>query len=146
VPIRESELASLTRDYDTLQTQYRTLLAKKEDSKVAEELERRQVGEQFKIVDPPRRPEKPYKPNRLLIDVAGAFGGLALGIALTLLLEVGDRTLKTPTDIRLVLNMPVLGLIPVVVTHSERRRARWRHIGLSLGLAGMFAACAMVVW
>jgi len=146
VPTRESELASLTRDYDTLQTQYRTLLQKKEDSKVAEELERRQVGEQFKIVDPPRLPEKPYRPNRPLIDVVGAAGGLALGFALALLLEVTDRSFKTATEVGLVLNMPVLGLIPMVITRAERRRARWRHIGLSAGLVVMVAACAAVVW
>ena len=146
VPTRESELASLTRDYDTLQTQYRTLLAKKEDSKVAEELERRQVGEQFKVVDPPRRPEKPYRPNRPLIDMAGAAGGLALGIALTVLLELTDRSFKTATEVGLVLNMPVIGLIPMVVTYAERRRVRWRRVGFSFGLVVMFAACAAVVW
>jgi protein tyrosine kinase modulator len=146
VPTRESELASLTRDYDTLQSQYRTLLAKKEDSNMAEELERRQVGEQFKIVDPPRLPEKPYKPNRPLIDLLGAAGGLALGIALTVVLELVNRSFKTATEVALVLNMPVIGLIPMVITRTERQHARWRHLAVSLGVAVMFAACATVVW
>src|SRR5262249_43293488 len=48
LPTRESELASLTRDYDTLQNTYRTLLAKREDSKISENLEQRQVGGQFR--------------------------------------------------------------------------------------------------
>ena len=146
VPTRESELASLTRDYETLQTQYRTLLTKKEDSKVAEELERQQVGEQFKIVDPPRLPEKPFWPNRPLIDFAGTAAGLALGIGLTVLLELHDKSLKTVFDARLVLGIPVLGLIPLMVTAADRRRAQWRHGALSLGLVVVFAACATVIW
>jgi polysaccharide chain length determinant protein (PEP-CTERM system associated) len=146
VPTRESELAALTRDYDTLQSQYRTLLTKKEDSKVAEELERRQVGEQFKIADPPRRPERPYRPNRRLIDLVGAFMGLGLGIALTLLLEVRDKSLKTGADACLVVGRPVLGLIPIMVTAADRRRERLRQATLSLGLTVVVVACATALW
>jgi polysaccharide chain length determinant protein (PEP-CTERM system associated) len=146
VPTRESELASLTRDYDTLQSQYRTLLTKKEDSKVAEELERRQVGEQFKIADPPRRPERPYRPNRRLIDLVGSFMGLGLGLALTLLLELCDKSLKTGADAGLVVGRPVLGLIPRVVTAADLRRERVRQAALSLGLTAVFVACATALW
>jgi polysaccharide chain length determinant protein (PEP-CTERM system associated) len=146
VPTRESELASLTRDYETLQTQYRTLLTKKEDSKIAEELERRQVGEQFKVVDPPRLPEKPYRPNRLLLDLAGAGAGLALGIALTLLLELRDKSLKSADDVRAALALPVLGLIPQMVTAADRRRAQRQQVVLSVGLVVLFVACTTAVW
>ena len=54
VPTRESELIELTRDYETLQSIYTSLLSKREDSKIAANLERRQIGEQFKILDPAR--------------------------------------------------------------------------------------------
>jgi uncharacterized protein involved in exopolysaccharide biosynthesis len=57
VPARESELAELTRDYSTLQTLYQTLLAKQEESKIAANLERRQVGAQFKLLDPAASPK-----------------------------------------------------------------------------------------
>jgi uncharacterized protein involved in exopolysaccharide biosynthesis len=52
VPGHESELTSLMRDYETLQKVYGNLLAKKEDSKISANLERQQVGEQFKIPRP----------------------------------------------------------------------------------------------
>ena len=50
----------LTRDYSTLQAAYTSLLMKREDSMIAANLERRQIGEQFRILDPASRPEKPY--------------------------------------------------------------------------------------
>jgi protein tyrosine kinase modulator len=146
VPTHESELAALTRDYDTLQGLYRTLLTKKEDSKVAEELERRQAGDQFKVVDPPLRPEKPVKPNRRLIDLVGAAAGLGLGIAFALLLEIRDKSLKTEPDVRLLFELPILGLIPLVVTATERRHARLKQAAMSVGLALVFAACGTAVW
>ena len=146
VPTRESELASLTRDYDTLQTLYRTLLAKEEDSKVAENLERRKVGDQFKIVDPPRRPERPYRPNRLLIDLAGALAGLAIGLASALLLEFFDKGLRVEADVQAALALPVVALIPPMMSGRERRRARWRSIGVSLALVAVFVLCVTAAW
>jgi hypothetical protein len=51
-PARENELVDLMRDYGTLQGLYQSLLAKKQESQIATNLERRQVGEQFRILDP----------------------------------------------------------------------------------------------
>ena len=56
MPGLESEWISLSRDYDTLQESYRGLLQKSEESKVAANLERQQIGEQFRVLDPPRVP------------------------------------------------------------------------------------------
>ena len=60
VPSRETELTELMRDYQTLQGMYTTLLTKKEDTKIAADLERRQIGEQFKVLYPARLPERPF--------------------------------------------------------------------------------------
>ena len=87
-PTRESELAELTRDYETLRSVYASLLEKSEGAKIAANLETRQVGEQFKILDPARLPEVPFSPNRLMLNGIGAFAGLALGIGLVAFLAV----------------------------------------------------------
>ena len=70
VPARETELAELTRDHETVQKMYTDLLAKNEESKIAANLERRQIGEQFKILDAARPAEKPFSPNRIVINLA----------------------------------------------------------------------------
>src|SRR5262249_39113561 len=64
VPIRESEMVELTRDYSTMQSMYSNLLMKKEEANIAANLERRQIGEQFKLLDPAQIPERPYSPDR----------------------------------------------------------------------------------
>ena len=114
VPTRESEMISLTRDYDTLQSSYRTLLGKKEESQIASNLERQQSGEQFRVLDPARVPEAPFSPNRPLIQVLGSVAGLAIGLGLVALLEFRDRTLRTDTDVMQVFDLPVLAIVPLV--------------------------------
>lgn len=128
VPERESEMVSLTRDYATLQTIYTGLLEKNESAKVSANLERRQIGEQFKILDPARLPEKPISPNRTQVNTFGIVGGLILGVLLVGFLEYRDTTIRTDDEILVSLSLPVLALIPTMPTKMElrtQRRRRW---------------------
>src|SRR5262249_37526164 len=147
VPTHESELTELMRDYETLQKTYTSLLARREDSKTAADLERRQIGEQFKILDPAREPERPISPKRLQLDLAGALAGLALGLGLTALLEYRDSSLKTEDDVAQVLMLPVLALIPYMPTPGEeQRRVKRRVLVASCVAAGVVLMSAVVAW
>jgi polysaccharide chain length determinant protein (PEP-CTERM system associated) len=139
VPTREAEMAELTRDYTTLQQLYANLLAKNEESKIAANLERRQIGEQFKLLDRARLPEKPYSPNRRLIAMIGALVGLGLGIGLVVLLAYRDTTCRTEDDVTGVLKLPLLGRLPTMMTPAEARRLRRRRVAF---MATAAAACA----
>ena len=117
-PARESELTALTRDYETLQNIYTGLLAKKEDAAIAANLERRQIGEQFKVLDSARVPQRPFSPNRMQINAIGGFGGVMLGLLLAALLEYRDSTLKSEEDVRMALSLPVLAAIPLLAADA----------------------------
>lgn len=134
-PTSESELIELTRDYSTLQGMYQSLLAKKQDSQISANLERRQIGEQFRVLDPARLPPRPFTPNRPRFYAMGVIGGLGLGIMLAGLLEYLDKKLRSEEDIRVVLNLPVLAAIPFVEEQTFIRRRR---------LLAMFGATAAV--
>jgi polysaccharide chain length determinant protein (PEP-CTERM system associated) len=127
-PTRETELIELMRDYSTLQELYAGLLAKNEESKLAVNLESRQIGEQFRILDPARVPERPFSPNRLRLNAMGTFAGVAVGLAFVLLLEWRDTSLKTDEDIKTVLGLPVLALVPLLITRADQVRARKRRL------------------
>ena len=127
-PIRESELAELTRDYDTITQMYRSLLQRNEASKIAANLERRQQGEQFKVLEPANYPEKPSSPNRPLLNLLGAVCGFMVGLCLTALIEYLDTTMRTESDVVAALSMPVLGLVPDMVFEDEPRERRAQRI------------------
>jgi hypothetical protein len=147
VPTRESEMIELMRDYDTLQKNYQSLLGKKEDSKIAANLERRQIGEQFKLLDPARLPERPFSPNRQLINLAGLLGGLMFGAVLVGLLEYRDSTFKTDDDVTSVLALPVLAVVPLMESKVDRKVHRRRNFLIGAGLGTTVAAClALVVY
>jgi hypothetical protein len=144
-PARESEMAELMRDYTTLQTMYSALLAKKEESRIAANLERRQIGEQFKLLDPARMAERPFSPNRPFIVAAGMGAGLALGVLLIALGVYRDRSFKTDNDVTVALALPVLAVVPRMRSDRERRRARRRQWAANLGMATVVMACMAVV-
>ncbi len=146
-PARESELTSLLRDYDTVQKHYASLLAKQEDSKIAANLEHRQIGEQFRTVDQARMPERPVSPNRPLIDLVGALVGLGLGVGLVGFLEYRDNSFRTDDEIVRVLALPVLAVVPTMLSRSERRQQR-RRATIAATATAVVAVCVMAgaVW
>jgi len=126
-PTRESEMIALNRDYATLQGMYTALLQKGEDAKIAANLERRQIGEQFKVIDAARVPERPFSPDRTLYNFGGFAVGLALGLGFIVLMEVKDSSFRTDDDVVGVLSLPVLATVPAIYTRAERRSMRKRN-------------------
>jgi protein tyrosine kinase modulator len=150
VPTRETELVELTRDYETLRQIYTNLLTKSESARAAADLERRQIGEQFKVLDPARLPERPISPNRPQINGAGALAGLAVGLGLMLLLEYRDRSLRTEEDVLDALALPVLALVPRMMSVAERKRhqRRRRVVRFAFGATVLLlvVGSALVAW
>lgn len=137
---RETELTSLLRDYSTVQQRYGTLLGKQGDSKIAAALERRQIGEQFRTVDQAKLPERPASPNRPLIDLAGAMAGLAIGFGTVAFLAYRDNSFRTDDEIVRLLALPVVAMIPIMLSRSEQRALRRRAV-----LIGASAVCLLLV-
>jgi polysaccharide chain length determinant protein (PEP-CTERM system associated) len=123
-PIVEQKYKELTRDYQTALNFYNEMLSKKTQSEMATDLERRQQGEQFRVMDAPGLPERPSFPNRPLMAAGGLGGGLALGLGLVLLLELKDHSLRTERDVEACLNLVVLAMMPVVGEFKNGKRPK----------------------
>jgi uncharacterized protein involved in exopolysaccharide biosynthesis len=148
VPTRESELVELTRDYEILKKTYDSLLTKREDSKLAANLERRQIGEQFRILDPASLPARPSnEAKRIGFSLAAAAAGLALGLLASALLMYLDSSFGREEDVIRTLDVPVLALVPSMATDSERRRMRFRRVIVdAVGTSTVLASVAFVAW
>ena len=111
-PKREQELTLLSRDYDLMKINYQSLLDKKIQAQLAENLERKQQGEQFKILDPARVPVTPIRPDRNKILLIGVFIGMAMGLGLVWFRESLDQSFHTVSEVEVYLGIPVLATIP----------------------------------
>jgi capsular polysaccharide biosynthesis protein len=146
-PSREAEATELMRDYDSLDAQYRTLLDRAQQSRIAADLERRQIGEQFRLIEPARLPQRPFSPDRQRLNVMGAMAGLGFGLALLALIEYRDTSFRTEDDFTVSLALPVLAVIPTMVTRPERQRAKRRRLmAVSASVVATVGTIAVIVW
>jgi capsular polysaccharide biosynthesis protein len=137
----QQEFKALTRDYQTALTFYNDLLKKRNESQMATELERRQQGEQFRVLDPPGLPERPTFPDPRRFGLGGLVVGLALGIAMATIFELQDKSIWTKEDVEFYLRVPTLALIPSADLAagkgkaSRKGTAALEHIALRLRAA-----------
>jgi len=129
----EQQIARLQQDYDSLKTQYSALLDKKQGAEMSYALEVHQKGERFVVLDAAQTPTAPAAPNRLLITIAGLFGGLMLGAALAAIAEMNDESVRTESEAVRIFGKPILGGIPRIISGNERVANMWRAAGLILG-------------
>src|SRR5271168_4772738 len=127
-PAVEEEYKSITRDNQTAQTFYDSLLAKMNDSKMATDLEKRQQGESFRVMDEPNLPESPTFPKRPVFVGGGFSAGLALGLLIVALLEYLDTAVRSERDIWAFTKLPTLGVIGFS-GEPQPAKAKWKWFG-----------------
>lgn len=147
-PSLESRFIRLMQDRETLANTYTTLLRKTQDAQVSANLEQRQIGQQFTVVDPPRIPDRPTSPNRPRMLLIGMMLGLGFGLALCALLEYRDTSLRTEQDVIVALSLPVVALVPRLWTSDERlRQRRWRVMLIASSVVGtLLLSIVAVAW
>jgi polysaccharide chain length determinant protein (PEP-CTERM system associated) len=146
VPGIESEFIALSRDYESNQLAYRELLTKAEAAERAVNLEEREIGEQFRIVDPAQVPVHPVPSLRAAFNAGGLILGLLVGIGVTLFLEIRDSSFRSDVDVIDVLSLPVLALVPAQIDEGTRQRERKRMMILSAAAALCLAGMGYVTW
>jgi polysaccharide chain length determinant protein (PEP-CTERM system associated) len=111
-PRWEQELAVLTRNYDLMKANYQSLLDKKVEAEMSENLERGQQSDRFKVVDPARIPLRPARPNLMKILLGGLLFGFVSGIVLAWFRESFDESFHTVSEVEGYLQLPVIATIP----------------------------------
>jgi len=127
-PAIEEQYKQLTRDYDTALKSYQDLLAKKGDSEMASDMERRQQGEQMRLLNQASLPESPSFPNRWLFVGGGFAAGLFIGLGIAMWFEMRDKSIRTEQDVLAALDLPALVSVPWLTEESANGKngnKRW---------------------
>lgn len=135
-PKREQELLSLRRDYQNIQASYDSLLNRKLEAEIAVNMERKQKGEQFRVIDPARLPQRPVEPDMRLIFVMVLALGVGVGGGVSFLLEYLNTSFRNPEEIESNYGVPVLTSIPFLITKKHIILRRVNNVG-SIAFTGV---------
>jgi len=147
IPVREQQIAELVRDYEISKVHYTQLLGNQLSAETATQLEVRQKGEKFSVLDPAQPAERPSSPNRQLLNSVGAVAGLGLGFLLALMTEFLGTSITAPEQITAASGLAVLEVIPIIRTHTDKmlRKRRIRLAAASGAVATVLAAFAFFI-
>mgnify|MGYP001216259425 FL=1 len=129
------KLDALSRQYDSLYRSYQDFSNRLQQASVQADLERRQLGEKFRILETAEPAPEPSSPNRLLLLSLGTIMGLALGGGIGLVSEVSDSSLHTSNELQTALGIPVLISVPNIMLESDRAIRSRRILRESLAAA-----------
>jgi polysaccharide chain length determinant protein (PEP-CTERM system associated) len=147
-PLREQQLVELTRNYEISRQHYQTLLDKSFNLDMAADLEQKQKGERFTVLDAAQVPTKPVKPRRKLFIPMSAMFALGLSVLGVLGKETMNPAIKTEAELKSLLpaGVRVMGLIPRIETVMDTRFQRWWDVLGTLACILLFLAEAGMLW
>jgi polysaccharide biosynthesis transport protein len=119
----QTEYSKLAQESENASRQYNDTLSKLTDAKVSKEIDDTQMGERFIVIEEPQVPNKPEKPNRLKIMLGGFFLSLCGGLFASIFTENLDHTIKSAEQLKRITKVPVLTIIPFVMTDEEKQAA-----------------------
>jgi len=138
-PVREQQLAEVTRNHEQSRTHYESLLAKKLQSEMATDLSKQQENAQFRTIDPPTLPQRPYWPNRLKFSAIGLFLGMLMGLLAIALKETIDGRIYGEDDLSRWVTVPVIATVPPLTTGAEKKKQAW-WFGIEIAVASVLLA------
>jgi polysaccharide chain length determinant protein (PEP-CTERM system associated) len=141
-PSRRQPLEEPSREYDAVNERYQALMKRFEEARLAENLERGQNTEQFRILDSAIPPLHPAAPSRTWLLLMGVVAALACGFGAIVAAEKLDTTFHTADDLQAFTNLPTLARIRLIPTATRARRNRIR---FALMTAAALVVVAVVV-
>ncbi|MFQ5330296.1 MAG: GumC family protein [Thermodesulfobacteriota bacterium] len=120
-PLSEQRMLDIQRNYDVSFVNYQALLEKRLNARLAENMEKRQKGEKFRVVDPANLPDQPFKPNRVRMLLLGVVLSIGVGVGLVFVLEFLNPEFLKPEDFVGVLPHPVLAAIPTFTSSGGNK-------------------------
>ncbi len=140
MPQVAKQFAELDTEYQSAKINCNTIEQKLLGAKVSQGMEEEKKGESFQVVEPAFLPEKPAKPNRLAIMLAGAVLALGLSVGAAAAREFSDKRIYDLEVLQKISRFPVISIIPAMITEAEIAARRKRRV--VLWVAGM---CGVIV-
>jgi len=142
-PQTEREYKMLTRDLEVAHAKYDEINKSMMDSELTGAAITSGRSDELSLVQAPSVPAKPAKPKRVAIAAIGVMLAILLSLTAVVVAESVDQTVRGSRDVRRVLDLSPLGVIPEIQDAVSARRARWRMATLTACV--VVASTAIVV-
>ncbi|MDA8306203.1 MAG: hypothetical protein M0Z81_05175 [Deltaproteobacteria bacterium] len=144
MPVVSEEYNELQTDYQNARTNLTDLQQKLAAAKLAQGMEDQQLGETFKVIEPPFLPEKPVKPKRLVIILVGIVLAMGVSVATASFMEYSDSLVYDAETVEKLAGLNVFSTIPKIVTAYEIKQARKKKVLIGIGvLVGIAVAISV---
>ncbi len=142
-PQTEREYKTLTRDLDLAHAKYDEINKSMMDSELTSAAIASGRSDELSLVQAPALPAKPAKPKRIAIAAIGLMLAMLLSLTAVVVAESVDQTVRGSRDVRRVLDLSPLGVIPEIQDAIATRRQRWRMATLTAGVVVASTAIVM---
>ncbi|WP_240512167.1 GNVR domain-containing protein [Pseudoruegeria sp. SK021] len=119
IPSNTITLDKLQRDYANIQAQYTQTASRLSQAATGERIELLSKGQRISVLEQATPPDRPTKPNRVLISAAGLGIGMASGVGLVFLMELLNSAIRRPEQITDKLGITPLAVLPYLRTDRE---------------------------
>ena len=141
-PRKEQELLLVERDYNNIKKSHNELLSRKLEAEISFNMEKKQKGEQFQIIDPATLPEKPISPNMKILFLLTLVVGPNIGLGLIFLMEYFNTSFRNPEDLESYLDLSVLATLPIVYHEKDKRKQR---LSLVFSILSVMLSCVLLI-
>jgi uncharacterized protein involved in exopolysaccharide biosynthesis len=111
---RAAQLATLTRDYSVLVAEYHSLLDRRLQAQMDENLAHSGNGTRLVVVVPAHIASNPVPPSHVTVGLVGLVTSVAIMLVLPFGLALTDNSYDDPDDLSRECQVPVLAVIPKV--------------------------------
>ena len=108
-------------------------------ARVSQGMEEEKKGESFQVVEPAFLPEKPAKPNRVAIMLAGAVLALGLSVGAAAGREFSDKRIHDVETLQRISGLSVISIIPAMINQAELAALRKRKM-----VMGIACLCSVI--
>jgi polysaccharide biosynthesis transport protein len=144
-PQTEREYKTLTRDLELAHAKYDEINKSMMDSELTSAAITSGRSDELSLVQAPSVPANPAKPKRVAIAAIGVMLAILLSLTAVVVAESVDQTVRGSRDVRRVLDLSPLGVIPQIQDAVTARRARWRMMTLTACVVVASAAIVVTV-
>jgi succinoglycan biosynthesis transport protein ExoP len=116
------ELGVLNRDYEITKTKYQSVISRKVEAEIAQQMEARSAESMFNVISPAGVPVSPSKPDRMTGLLIVLLLGLGLSTLTAVVLEMRDDSIRDTSELHERLPFPVLAVVPNLGTMKTEKR------------------------